>query len=91
MNKSELVANIAELSKLTKIDAEKALDALIKTIEDTLKSGDEIRLVGFGTFTTTTRKATTGRNPKTGEEIKIPERIVPKFKAGQHLKDAVAK
>lgn len=91
MNKSELVASIAEISKLTKIDSEKALDAIIKTVEDTLKAGEEIRLVGFGTFSVVKKAATTGRNPRTGEEIKIPERISPKFKPGKQLKDAVIK
>jgi DNA-binding protein HU-beta len=91
MLSSELVASIAELSNLKKSDAEKALDAFVKTIEDTLKSGEEVRLVSFGTFSTAKRKATTGHNPKTGKEIKIPSRISPKFKPGKQLKDAVGK
>jgi DNA-binding protein HU-beta len=91
MNKSELIASIAELSNLKKSDSEKALDAFVKTVEDALKLGEEVRLVSFGTFSTVKRKATIGRNPKTGEEIKIPSRISPKFKPGKQLKDAVGK
>lgn len=89
MNKSELISGIAEISGLTKADSERALDAFIKTVESTLKSGDDIRLVGFGTFCVATRSATIARNPRTGEEISIPERTVPKFKPGKQLKDSV--
>jgi DNA-binding protein HU-beta len=91
MNKSELIAGIADLSGLTKTDSERALSSFIQTIERTLKSGDDVRLVGFGTFSVTKRGATVARNPRTGKEIKIPERTVPKFKAGKQLKEAVAK
>lgn len=91
MNKIELVSGIAEVSGLKKIEAEKALDAFIKVVEKELAKGEEIRLVGFGSFTVAKRAATEGRNPKTGETLSIPERIVPKFKPGKQLKDAVAK
>lgn len=89
MNKAELVAAIAKNAGLTKVDAEKALEATMGAIEATLKAGDEVRLVGFGTFAVATRKATTGRNPRTGNEIKIPASKAPKFKAGKLLKDAL--
>lgn len=91
MNKIELVSGIAEISGLKKAEAEKALDAFIQTVETELSRGEEIRLVGFGTFTVAKRAATEGRNPKTGEALSIPERIVPKFKPGKQLKDAVSK
>ena len=89
MNKAELVAEIAKNAGLTKVDAEKALEATMDAVEATLKAGDEVRLVGFGTFSVATRKATTGRNPRTGKEIKIPASKAPKFKAGKLLKDAL--
>ncbi len=91
MNKTELVANIAELAKLTKTEAERALDAFTKVVENSLSSGEEVRLIGFGTFCTIKREATTGHNPKTGEKINIPAKIAPKFKPGKQLKDAVSK
>lgn len=90
MNKVELVASMAEFSGLKKIDAEKALDAFMKTVEDELANGEEIRLVGFGTFSVSKRAATEGRNPKTGTPISIAARNVPKFKPGKQLKDAVS-
>ena len=89
MNKTELVAEIAKHSGLTKTDSEKALNAFVASVEQTLKKGDEVRLVGFGTFTTIKRKAGEGRNPKTGEVIKIKASTLPKFRAGKGLKDAV--
>lgn len=89
MNKAELVDAIAKKSGLTKVDAAKALDATLGAVESALKSKDEVRLVGFGTFSVSTRKATTGRNPRTGAEIKIPAANAPKFKAGKTLKDAL--
>ncbi len=89
MNKSELITAIAEHSNLTKADAERALNSLIKTIENTLKSGDSIVLVGFGTFVVRDRAARTGRNPQTGQELSIPAAKVPSFKAGKALKEAV--
>ncbi|MDR2075094.1 MAG: HU family DNA-binding protein [Holosporales bacterium] len=87
MNKVELVTEIAEVSGLKKIEAEKALDAFVRVVEKALAKGDEIRLVGFGTFSVSKRAATEGRNPKTGAPISIPERKVPKFKPGKQLKD----
>lgn len=90
MNKIELVTGIAEISGLKKVEAEKALDAFMAVIERELSKGEEVRLVGFGTFTVAKRAATEGRNPKTGEALSIPERTVPKFKPGKQLKDAVA-
>ena len=89
MTKSELIAEISRISGLTKVDSERALDAFIQSVETALKNGDEIKLVGFGTFLTTKKEATIGRNPKTGESMNIPARIVPKFRAGKQLKDAV--
>lgn len=90
MNKSELIGSIAELSGLTKIDAEKALMAFIKTVENALKNGDEIRLIGFGTFLAQQKRESTARNIKTGEKITVAAKRVPKFKAGQTLKDTVS-
>ena len=89
MNKSELINAIAEQGNLSKADAGLSLDALIKTIETTLKAGDSIALVGFGTFTVKERAERTGRNPQTGQEITIAASRVPSFKPGKGLKDAV--
>ncbi len=89
MNKTELVADMASRSGLTKTDSEKALNALVKAVEVALGKGDEVRLVGFGTFAVSHRKAGEGRNPRTGVAIKIPASKLPKFKAGKGLKDAV--
>jgi len=89
MNKTELVNAVAEASGLTKADAAKAVDGVFEAITDALKSGDDVRLVGFGTFNVTERKASTGRNPRTGEEIQIAAAKQPKFKAGKGLKDSV--
>lgn len=89
MNKAELVAKIAEKSELTKKDAEKALESFISSVTETLKDGDKVQLVGFGTFETRKREARTGRDPRTGNPIKIPASIAPAFKAGKALKDAV--
>ena len=89
MNKNELVSKIAEEAGLTKTDAAKSVDAFVTSVTEALKSGDEVRLVGFGTFSVAQRAATTGRNPRTGEPIKIPARKQPKFKAGKGLQDAV--
>lgn len=90
MNKQELVSHVSENSGLTKMDAERAIDATIHAITSTLQSGDEVRLVGFGTFTTAERQQSEGRNPRTGEKIQIPATRLPKFRAGKQLKDAVA-
>ena len=89
MNKIELVTEIAKNTGLTKVDSERAVEAFLDTIAAALKKGDEVRLVGFGTFSVTTREATTGRNPRTGAEIKIPASKQPKFKASKGLKDAL--
>jgi DNA-binding protein HU-beta len=91
MNKSELIAAIAEQANLSKADAGRSLEALIKTIETTLKAGDSIALVGFGSFEVKARAARTGRNPQTGREITIAAANVPSFKPGKGLKDAVNK
>jgi DNA-binding protein HU-beta len=89
VNKNDLVAAVADAAGLTKADAAKAVDAVFDTISGSLKGGTEVRLVGFGTFSVVSRKATTGRNPRTGETINIPASKQPKFKAGKGLKDAV--
>ena len=89
MNKSELVAAIAEKAELSKKDAENALKAFTDVVADELKKGEKIQLVGFGTFEVSERAARTGRNPQTGDEMKIPASKAPKFKAGQALKDIV--
>lgn len=89
MNKNDLIAAVADAAELSKADATKAVDAVIDSITTSLKSGTEVRIVGFGTFATSKRAATTGRNPRTGETIQIPASIQPKFKAGKGLKDAV--
>ena len=92
MNKSELVTNIAEKSGLTKKDAEGALNAFMKTIEEALVSEEKVQLVGFGTFEVRDRKAREGRNPRNPEEvIQIPASKAPVFKAGKSLKEAVNK
>lgn len=89
MNKNDLVSAVAEASGLTKTDAAKAVEATFEAVTNALKKGDEVRLVGFGTFAVAKRKASTGRNPRTGEEMKIPASNQPKFKAGKALKDSV--
>lgn len=89
MNKNDLISSVAADSGLSKADATKAVDAVFDSIEKSLKSGSEVRLVGFGTFSVADRKASTGRNPRTGESIQIPASKQPKFKAGKGLKEAV--
>jgi len=89
VNKNELIARVAEVADLSKADATKAVDATFDVITDAMKSGDEVRLVGFGTFAVTERAASQGRNPRTGEPINIPASKQPKFKAGKGLKDSV--
>lgn len=91
MNKTELVAAIAEKTELSKKDAEKALKAFIDVVTEELKAGEKIQLVGFGTFEVAERAAREGRNPKTGEAMKIAASKTPKFKAGKALKDEVNK
>lgn len=91
MNKSELVDSIAEKAQISKTDATEALNAFIETVGQALENGDTVSLVGFGTFSVKDRKARTGRNPKTGEEIPIPASKVPSFKAGKLLKERTNK
>lgn len=91
MNKTELIAAIAEKAGIKKTDADKALAALISTVEAELKKGEKIQLVGFGTFEVRERAARTGINPQTKEQITIAATKVPVFKAGRALKEAVAK
>ncbi|MBF0192673.1 MAG: HU family DNA-binding protein [Magnetococcales bacterium] len=89
MNKSELVDSVAAEAKLTKIQASDAIDATIHAIQNALKEGQQVNLVGFGSFMVSERAARTGRNPRTGDEINIPAAKLPKFKPGKGLKDAV--
>lgn len=89
MNKNDLISAVAESSGLTRNDAVKAVEGVFEAISGALKSGDEVRLVGFGTFSVAKRKASTGRNPRTGEAMEIKASAQPKFKAGKSLKDAV--
>lgn len=92
MNKAELVASMAEKSNLTKKDAESALNAFMKTVEEALAKGEKVQLVGFGTFEVRERKAREGRNPRNPEEvINIPASTAPVFKAGKALKESVNK
>ncbi|MBE7010119.1 MAG: HU family DNA-binding protein [Ruminococcaceae bacterium] len=91
MNKSELVAAIAAKAEVSKKDAEKMLGAFTATITEELKKGEKISLIGFGTFETRKRAAREGKNPQTGAAIKIAASVVPAFKAGRGLKEAVAK
>jgi DNA-binding protein HU-beta len=89
MNKNELASAVADTAKISKGDAQAAVDAVFAAITGELKKGGDVRLVGFGNFSVSKRAATTGRNPQTGAEVKIPARTVPKFSAGKGLKDAV--
>lgn len=89
VNKNDLIAQVADQAGLSKSDAGRAVDSMISSIEAALKSGDEVRIVGFGTFSVANRAATTGRNPRTGETIQIAASKQPKFKAGAPLKQAV--
>ena len=89
MNKTELVAAMAEQAELSKKDSEKALKAFIDVVTEELKKGEKIQLVGFGTFEVTERAAREGRNPLTGEKMQIKASKAPKFKAGKALKDAI--
>ncbi|MEA5039885.1 MAG: HU family DNA-binding protein [Clostridiaceae bacterium] len=91
MNKTELVAAIAEKSKLTKKDSENALNAALETISAALQNGDKVQLIGFGSFETKKRAARAGRNPKTMATIEIPASTYPTFKAGKALKDQIDK
>lgn len=89
MNKAEIIARIARDAGLTKSDALKAVDALIDNITRALRKGEKVTLVGFGSFAVSKHKARAGRNPQTGEPLKIPARRAPRFAAGKELKDAV--
>jgi len=89
MNKAQLIDAIAEKAGLTKADAKKALDAFVESTTDALKNGDRVALIGFGSFSVSTRSARTGRNPQSGAPIEIPEKKVVKFKPGAELSDAV--
>lgn len=89
MNKLELIDAIAAKSGLTKADSTRALDAFMAAVSETLKKGDKITLTGFGTFAVSKRAARDGRNPRTGEIVKIPARNSVSFKAGSKLKDSV--
>ena len=89
MNKTELVAAMAEKAELSKKDSEKALKAFIDVVSEELQKGEKIQLVGFGTFEVAERAARTGQNPQTGKAIEIPASKAPKFKAGKALKDTV--
>ena len=90
MNKTELIAAVAEKADLSKKDAEAAITATVDAITEALTQGEKVQLVGFGSFEVKTRAARVGRNPRTGEEIPISEAKLPMFKAGKALKDAVA-
>ncbi len=89
MNKSELIEAIAASADIPKAAASRALDAMVESVTESLKQGDTVSLVGFGTFSVKERAARTGRNPQTGEPIQISAAKVPAFKAGKALKDAV--
>ena len=91
MNKTELIAEVAKKAGLSKKDAEKALNATLETVAETIAKGDKVQLVGFGSFETKTRAAHTGRNPMTQQTMEFPAKTVPVFKAGKALKDKVAK
>jgi DNA-binding protein HU-beta len=89
VNKVDLIAKVAEETGLSKTDATRAVDSVFDIITKALKKGDEVRLVGFGTFNVSKRAASVGRNPRTGEQIEIPASKQPKFRAGKGLKDSV--
>ena len=89
MNKTELVASVAEKAGLTKKDSEKAVNAVLAAVTESLQKGEKVQLVGFGTFEVAERAAREGRNPKTGETMPIAASKTPKFKAGKALKDMV--
>jgi len=91
VKKNELIVQVAENAGLSKASAAKAVDGVFESIAKALKAGEAVRVVGFGTFLTVHRKATEGRNPRTGEKIKIAAARLPKFKAGKGLKERVAK
>ena len=90
MNKAELIEKIAKDANMTKVQANEAIDSFTSAVVATLKKGDKVTLIGFGTFSVTARAARNGRNPQTGAIIKIKARKVPKFKAGKGLSDKIA-
>ncbi len=90
MHKNDLIDRVSEITGLSKTDANKALDAVIDSITETVKKGENVVLVGFGSFEVGKRAARTGRHPRTGEPMEIPEKKVIKFKVGKKLKDAVS-
>ncbi len=89
MNKQELIGHVADRAGLNRNDAVRAVETMLEVIMSALKRGDEVRLVGFGTFSCSKRKASTGRNPRTGEPMQIKESTQPKFKPGKGLKEAL--
>ncbi|MCX7878042.1 MAG: HU family DNA-binding protein [Ignavibacteria bacterium] len=89
MNKEQLIDNIASDAKITKVAARAALESFIESVTRSLRKGDKVSLVGFGTFSVSKRNARSGRNPKTGASINIPAKLVARFKAGKALSDAV--
>ena len=89
MNKTDLVDCVAKVTELTKTSVEDTLNAVLDQIKKSVKKGDDVTLVGFGTFTKAKRKARSGRNPQTGKEIKIPAMTVPRFRPGKEFKDSV--
>ena len=89
MNKTDLIGAIASSAGLTKVQAEKAVNAYHETVRNSIQSGDSVSIVGFGTFTVAERKAKTGRNPRTGAVLTIKAAKIPKFKPGKALKDSV--
>ena len=89
MNKQELIGHVADRAGLSRNDASRAVETMLEVITSALKRGDEVRLVGFGNFSVTRRKASTGRNPRTGEPMQIAASSQPKFRPGKVLKDAV--
>jgi len=91
MNKSELIAAVAQKTKLTKSQTETTVNELLNVIQSTVSKGEEVKIVGFGSFLKQSRKAKTGRNPRTGETHKIPECSIPRFKPGKEFKDKVSK
>ena len=89
MNKQDLIGQVADRAGLTRSDASKAVETMLEVVTSALKRGDEVRLVGFGNFSVTRRKASTGRNPRTGEPMQIKASSQPKFRPGRILKEAV--
>jgi DNA-binding protein HU-beta len=89
MNKAQLIEAVSKATELTKVDAENVINTCLDTIKKSVKKGDDVTLIGFGTFTKSKRKARVGRNPQTGKEIKIPAMTVPKFRPGREFKDTL--